>query len=132
VAAPQPQFGLLELTELLTIGEVEVRSKMKRSWIYQLIKLRKFPAPIHLGGSKWIAAEVEEYVQRRIEERDRQHGENNFVPRAQILQFQPTGHRNAPPSMAGVVDSATANESTLRVVHPTLCDALRTLRIDIP
>lgn len=129
----QPQFGLLEPTELLPIDEVEVRTKMKRSWIYQQIKLRKFPAPLHVGGgSKWIAAEVEEYIQSRKEERDRQHGGRNFVPRTRVIQFQANDAPSAPPSFAGVVDFASSSELTLRVLSPELCNALRTLRIQIP
>jgi len=132
MATLQPQFGLLEPTELLTIDEVELRSKMKRSWIYQLIKLRKFPAPIHLGGSKWVAAEVEEYVRLRIEERDRQNGESKFVPRPRLVQFQANRNCNAPPSFTGVADFVGSGELTLRVLSTELCDALRTLRIAIP
>lgn len=75
-------------TELLSIGKVEVRTRMKRSNIYRSIQLGLFPAPIHLGGSKWDAAEVEEYIQRRKEERDRKFGTNKFVPRPGILSGQ--------------------------------------------
>jgi len=128
----QPQFGLLEPTELLTIDEVEVRSKMKRSWIYQLIKLGEFPAPIHLGGSKWVAAEVEEYVRRRIEERDRQNGKCKFVPGPRVVQSQANDNSTAPPSFTGVADFASSGELTLRVLSSELCNALRTLRIAIP
>lgn len=90
------------------------------------------PRPIHLGGSKWVASEVEEFIKRRKEERDRKYGQNKFAPQAGIFQFQPEGPGSAPLSMEGVVNSATANESTLRVLGPELCDALRTLKIDIP
>jgi prophage regulatory protein len=132
MATPRPQFDVLEQTELLTIEEVEERTKMGHSWIYELIKRGEFPAPIHMGGSKWVASEVEEFIQRRKDERDRKYGQNKFVPRARILQFQADGARSAALSMAGVVDSVMANESTLRVLGTELCDALRTLKIDIP
>jgi prophage regulatory protein len=132
MATHQPHFDVLELTELLNIKEVEVRTKMKRSWIYELIKRGEFPAPIHMGGSKWIAAEVEEYIQRQVDERDRESGENKFVPRAQVLQFPSSGARSMPPSVREVVESAAGTESTLRVLNPELCGALRTLRMDIP
>jgi len=132
MGALQPQFDLLEPTVLLTIAEVELRSKMGRSWIYELVKRREFPAPIHMGGSKWIAAEVEEFIRRRIEERDCKHGQNSFVPRAQVLHFPQTGTQGTPLSVAAAVNSAAATESTLRVLGPELCAALWTLKIDIP
>jgi predicted DNA-binding transcriptional regulator AlpA len=75
----------LRSTELWDIDEVEKRTKMKSSNIYRLIQLGQFPAPIHLGGAKWIAAEVEEYIQRCADERDRELGGNKFVPRPSIL-----------------------------------------------
>jgi len=132
MATHQPQFDALEQTDVLTIEEVEVRTKMKHSRIYELIRLGEFPAPIRLGGSKWIKAEVEEYKQRKIEERDRERGGNKFVPRAQLLQCPPTGNRSTQLSAAEAVASAAATESTLRVLRPELCAALRTLKIDIP
>jgi len=132
MATPSLQFDGPEPTELLTIEEVEVRTKMRHSWIYELIKRGEFPAPIRLGGSKWIAAEVDEYIRRKEEERDRQRGENKFVPRARVLPFSPARPQDTSPSVAGVINSAVANESSLRVLSPEMCDALRTLRINIP
>jgi predicted DNA-binding transcriptional regulator AlpA len=132
MATPRPQFDALEPSELLTIGEVLARAKMKSSWLYELIKRGEFPAAIHLGGSKWLRAEVDEAIAQRVEERNREHGQNKFFPRARVFPFQPNGAGNAPLSVAAVMESATANESTLRVLSPELCDALRTLRIDIP
>jgi predicted DNA-binding transcriptional regulator AlpA len=132
MATSRPQFDVIEQTELLTIEEVEERTKMGHSWIYELIKRGEFPAPIHMGGSKWVAFEVEEFIQRRKDERDLKYGQSKFAPRARILHFQTDGARSAPISMIGVVDSVTANESTLRVLGAGLCAALRTLRIDIP
>lgn len=119
-------------TELLSIGEVEVRTHMKRSNIYRLIQLGLFPAPIHLGGAKWDAAEVEEYIQRRKEERDRQLGRNKFVPRPGILSGQDADGLNGllPDRKLGA--SIAPPPSNLRVLSPELCSALKMLKVDIP
>ena len=127
-----PSSNPLQYTELLGIKEVEQRTKMKRSNIHRLIKLGQFPAPIHFGGAKWIAAEVEEYVQRSIEERDRELGGNKFVPRPSILSGNPSGAPNGarPEDKPGVTPGQPA--STVRMLGPYLCEALRMLKVDIP
>ena len=121
-----------QYTELLEIEEVEQRTKMKSSNIYRLIQLGEFPAPIHFGGSKWIAAEVEEYIQRCIEKRDRERGGNKFVPRASILSGDPTGTPNGAWSedKPGVTPGQPA--SAVRMLGPDLVDALRLLKVDVP
>lgn len=118
-------------TELLSIREVEAKAHMKRSNIYRLIQLGLFPAPIHLGGAKWIAAEVEEYIQRRKDERDRQLGENKFIPRPAILSSHESGAVNG--SFSGKPGSAAIHPpSTVRILSPEMVEALRILKIDIP
>lgn len=119
-------------TELLSINEVEVRTGMKRSNIYRLIQLGLFPAPIHLGGSKWIAAEVEEFIQRLQDERDRQRGENKFAPRPAILSGQMTGAPDGSFSNPRSGTSAAAPTSTVRTLEPEICQAFRMLKLDIP
>ena len=126
-----PASNPLPYTALLDIQEVERRVIMKSSNIYRLIQLGRFPAPIHFGGSKWIAAEVEEFLQRHIEERDRERGGNNFVPRASILAGNPSGAPNgAVGDQPGLTPSQPA--STVRMLGPELCQALRMLKADIP
>ena len=119
-------------TELLTLAEVEVRAKMKRSNIYRLIKLGEFPRPIHLGGSRWIATEVDEAVERLKEERDRNHGANKFVPRPSILSANKSGVSNGARSYdkPGITSGQPA--SSVRMLDPQLCEALRLLKVDIP
>ncbi len=119
-------------TELLSIGEVEVRARMKRSNIYRLIQLGLFPAPIHLGGSKWDAAEVEEYIQRRKEERDLKFGPNKFVPRPGILSGLDANGLNGSLPDHRVGTSVILPLSNLRVLNPELCLALKMLKVDIP
>jgi predicted DNA-binding transcriptional regulator AlpA len=127
-----PSFNPLQYTELLEIEEVEVRTKMKSSNIYRLIKLGKFPAPIHFGGSKWIAAEVEEYIQQQIEDRNREYGPNKFVPRPSILAGNPTGAPNGALSEDKIGNTPGQPASAVRMLAPELCDALRLLKVDIP
>jgi len=127
-----PNFNPLQTTELWEIDEVEKRTKMKSSNIYRLIKLGQFPAPIHLGGAKWIAAEVEEYIQRRADERDHELGGNKFVPRPSILSGNASGVPDGvrPEDKPGTTPGQPA--STVRMLGPELCEALRMLKADIP
>ena len=122
----------LQYTELLEIDKVEERTLMKRSNIYRLIKLGQFPAPIHFGGAKWIAAEVEEYIQRSIEARDRERGGNNFVPRASILSSNRSCATNGLFSTDKRGITTDPPSSTVRMLDPQLCEALRMLKADIP
>ena len=119
-------------TELLKIAEVEVRTGMKRANIYRLIQLGQFPAPIHLGGAKWRADEVEEFIQRRTEERDVERGGNKFVPRPVILSGSKTSGQNG--SLSGAKSGIAPSQppSTVRTLGPELCEALRMLKADIP
>ena len=119
-------------TELIKIAEVEVRTKMKRANIYRLIQLGQFPAPIHLGGARWRAEEIEEFIQRRTEERDRDRGGNNFVPRPVILFGYGSGAPSGPlfEQEPGITPSQPS--STVRILEPELCQALRMLKLDVP
>ena len=114
---------------LLKIDEVVERTGLGHSTIYKLIGLGQFPAPIHLGGSRWIAAEVDEYLARKKDERDRLHGTNKFAPRPAILSHQA-------PATGGAIlsgkSSFTPSPSTVRMLSPELVEALRTLKVDIP
>jgi predicted DNA-binding transcriptional regulator AlpA len=118
-------------TELLSIRQVEERTLMKRSNTYRLIQLGLFPAPIKLGGSKWDAAEVEEYIQRRKDERDIERGENKFKPRPAILSIHESGVVNG--SFSGKPGSAAIHPpSTVRILSPEMVEALRILKVGIP
>ncbi len=53
---------------LLPIPEVESRSGFKSSFIYQLIKENKFPAPVKIkNASRWRESEVQAWIQAQIE-----------------------------------------------------------------
>ena len=127
-----PNPNPLQYTDLLDIQEVERRTKMKSSNIYRLVKLSQFPAPIHLGGAKWIAAEVEEYIQRLEEERDRGRGGNKFAPRPSILVGNPSGAPSGASSEDQPGTTPGQPTSTVRMLDPEICDALRLLKVDIP
>jgi predicted DNA-binding transcriptional regulator AlpA len=127
-----PNPNPLQHTDLLDIQEVARRTKMKSSNIYRLVKLGQFPAPIHLGGAKWIAAEVEEYIQRLEEERDRERGGNKFVPRPSILAGSQSGAANSASSEDQPGTTSGQPTSTVRMLDPEFCDALRLLKVDIP
>ena len=118
-------------TELMTMGQLEPYVGMKRSNVHRLIGLQLFPAPIHLGGSKWIRAEVDEYILRKQDERDRERGPNKFAPRPAILTAQGTAlNGSIPGSKPG--SQAALPPSTIRVLSPELLEALRLLKVDIP
>jgi hypothetical protein len=104
---------------------------MRKSNIYRLIGLDLFPRPVQLGGSRWIAAEVEEFVLRCKDERDRQHSQNNFAPRPSILSAQ-AGALNGSTSENKDGTPASRTASTVRILSPELCAALRILKLDIP
>lgn len=57
--------------QLLRIGAVEQRIAFSRAHIYAMRRRRTFPAPIKIGvSSMWLASEVDDWVARRIAERD--------------------------------------------------------------
>lgn len=117
--------------DLLTLKQLEPYVHMKSSNIYRLIAQKRFPAPLSLGGSKWIRAEVDEYIQRCKDERDRQRGENKFAPRSAILSNQqPALNGSIPGSKPG--SPAVAPPSTIRILGPEIVEALRLLKLDIP
>jgi len=114
--------------ELLTLAEVEERTCMRRSNIYRLIGLGLFPAPVHgLGGSKWITAEVGEFIARKRDERDRLRGANNFAPRPAIL-----AGLGAAVHASENADSPAPPPSTVRILDREMVDALRMLHVEIP
>ena len=62
------QLSAAPTTErLLPLPEVESRSGFKSSFIYQLIKEGKFPAPIKIGNSsRWRESEVQQWIHDQI------------------------------------------------------------------
>jgi prophage regulatory protein len=58
------------LTKILQLPEVTERVGYRRSAIYALIRIGKFPAPIALGARKrgWLADEIDEWVRARVAE----------------------------------------------------------------
>ncbi len=58
------------MKKLLKIEDVISLTKLGRTTIYRFINEGTFPSPIKLGerSSAWIAEEVEEWIQSRIDE----------------------------------------------------------------
>lgn len=52
--------------------EVESRTGLSRSAIYERIQSGDFPRPVNLGAKAvgWVEAEVDDWIARRIAERD--------------------------------------------------------------
>ena len=63
------QLPAISATEkLLPLPEVELRSGFKSSFIYQLIKEGKFPAPVKIkNASRWRESEIQAWIQAQIE-----------------------------------------------------------------
>lgn len=57
---------------ILRLPAVEAKSGLKRDSIYRLAKLGKFPKPVKISewASGWIESEIDEYLKKRIAERD--------------------------------------------------------------
>jgi prophage regulatory protein len=55
---------------LLRLKEVKSATGMSRSWIYEAVRCREFPAPINLGARAvgWLAHEVNAWIAARITE----------------------------------------------------------------
>ncbi len=77
---PQPrqsshgaQEELLTVTtfELKRLPQVKAQTGLSRSEIYRRVALGTFPAPIKLGerASAWVAAEVDQWISHRIDQR---------------------------------------------------------------
>lgn len=56
-------------TAIIRLPEVKARTGLSRSTIYLRISNAQFPPPISLGGRAvgWIEAEVQEWLDQRIE-----------------------------------------------------------------
>lgn len=60
---------------LLRMQQVEERTGLKRSAIYQLVASGSFPRQVRLGDGKcppvaWVEAEIEQWIENRIAARD--------------------------------------------------------------
>lgn len=58
-------------TRLIQRPEVERRTGLARTTIYELIKAGRFPRPTKVGrASLWVEGEVEAWILERVAERD--------------------------------------------------------------
>lgn len=53
---------------LADINDVEALTRMKRSWIYEEVRLGRFPAPVirQPRCTRWLLADIRAWVLRRI------------------------------------------------------------------
>ena len=60
-----------EAQRLLTLREVESYTSLKKSTIYNLISVERFPAPVPVTDRRraWVASDVQAWVGRRIAQR---------------------------------------------------------------
>jgi len=56
----------------MRLREVTNRVGMSRSWIYEEIAAGRFPKPIRIGerARAWVEAEVADYIDARVKQRD--------------------------------------------------------------
>lgn len=56
---------------ILRLPDVKMRTGLSRSTIYLRIAQGTFPKPVGLGGRAvgWLEAEVQDWLQRRVDER---------------------------------------------------------------
>lgn len=57
---------------LIGLQDIKRKTTLGKTTVYQQIKERNFPAPVHIGRRRvaWVEAEVDTWVRSRIEERD--------------------------------------------------------------
>lgn len=56
---------------LLRLKEVQDRVGMSKTTIYDRVKTKSFPAPVHLGTlAAWVESEVDAWILDRIKDRD--------------------------------------------------------------
>lgn len=62
----------MEKLRALRMPQVEEKTALKRSKIYELISMQQFPEPVYLLGKcrGWMEHEVDAWLLQRIEERD--------------------------------------------------------------
>jgi len=57
---------------LIRLKEVMAMTGLARATVYKYIKAEMFPASVSLGerAVAWVESEIEEWIEKRIEERD--------------------------------------------------------------
>lgn len=66
-----PNTPLTQQSTLIRRPEVEARTALSRSRIYQLMETGDFPRPVSLGAMSvaWVSSEVDQWINERIAER---------------------------------------------------------------
>ena len=67
--------ALTKPDRIMRLPEVLAAAGVRRSALYKMIRMGRFPSPIKLGADKiaagWLESEVVEWQRKRIAERDR-------------------------------------------------------------
>ena len=61
------------MVQLLAFSDLAERGvPFSRQHLWRLIKAKRFPAPVKLGGNtnRWVESEVDDWLRRQIEQRD--------------------------------------------------------------
>lgn len=57
--------------KLIRLPEVLARVTLKKTAVYKLMSEDEFPRPVKLGGaSAWVEAEIDDWLQVRLEKRN--------------------------------------------------------------
>lgn len=66
---------------LLRRKEVEQRTGLSRSGLYDLIRQGRFPSPVSLGARSvaWVESEISEWITQRIETARRDTADKSFA-----------------------------------------------------
>jgi prophage regulatory protein len=73
---------------IIRLPVVETKTGLKHSAIYQKIAEEDFPRPVPLGSKAvgWLEAEVDEWIDRRVAERDSKRPSDGFDQQSIYLQ----------------------------------------------
>lgn len=65
---------------IIRLKEVLAKTSLGKTYIYKLIKIKKFPESIALGERTvgWLESEIDSWIQSRILQRDKKSGNTNY------------------------------------------------------
>ena len=57
------------MSKLLKIDDVTAKVRQSRAWVYEKTKRKRFPAPIHIDGSRisrWVESDVDQWIAEQV------------------------------------------------------------------
>lgn len=74
-------IGCMEMNELLRIAEVQKRTGLSRSCLYEAVARGEFPKPVKIGkrASAWVAAEIDQWIKQRVAARNTEQHEDKLT-----------------------------------------------------